>query len=161
MEVHGTFDTGAYASWGPTVANRVPVHATGPYLTPAYAACAKAIHTHNPVSGAFRGFGVPQAAIWQETLYDRLAEKTGMDRLEFRLLNALRDGDATGTGQILTAAGIAECLTALRPHWRAALARAADDPQRGVGIASCWSVWVTDRTLVKPSGPGPSPGAPC
>ena len=28
---HGDFDTGAYASWGPTVANRVPVHAMGPY----------------------------------------------------------------------------------------------------------------------------------
>ncbi|WP_164125559.1 molybdopterin cofactor-binding domain-containing protein, partial [Stenotrophomonas maltophilia] len=33
-EMTGDFNTGAYASWGPTVANRVPVHATGPYKVP-------------------------------------------------------------------------------------------------------------------------------
>ncbi len=138
LEFDGLFDTGAYASWGPTVANRVPVHATGPYLTPNVHTTARAIHTNNPVSGAFRGFGVPQAAIWQETLYDRLADKAGLDRLDFRLSNALRDGDASATGQILGATGIADCLTALRPHWQRALAEAKAHPHRGVGIASCW-----------------------
>lgn len=134
----GRFDTGAYASWGPTVANRVPVHVTGPYCTPHVTARARAIHTHGPVSGAFRGFGVPQAAIWQETLFDRLADQAGIDRLEFRLLNALRDGDVTATGQVLQATGIHACLQALRPHWKRALAEAQAVPGRGVGIASCW-----------------------
>ncbi len=97
----GDFNTGAYASFGPTVANRVPVHASGPYLTPNYRAEGRAIHTNGPISGAFRGFGVPQATICQETLYDELAEKLGMDRLAFRLKNALRDGDETVTGQRL------------------------------------------------------------
>ncbi|MDZ4095641.1 MAG: molybdopterin cofactor-binding domain-containing protein, partial [Paracoccaceae bacterium] len=144
MEFDGLFDTGAYASWGPTVANRVPVHASGPYLTPHIIANARAVHTNGPVSGAFRGFGVPQAAIMQETLYDRLAGAAGLDRLEFRLLNALRDGDATATGQILRAAGIAECLKALRAPWARALrdaarANAAGGVMRhGVGVASCW-----------------------
>jgi CO/xanthine dehydrogenase Mo-binding subunit len=140
MEFTGRFNTGAYSSWGPTVANRVPVHASGPYFTPAITARARAIHTHGPVSGAFRGFGVPQAALWQETLYDKLAEKAGLDRLEFRILNALRDGQASATGQVMESTGIYECLTALRPHW----ARAMAEPQpgghvrRGVGVASCW-----------------------
>jgi aldehyde oxidoreductase len=140
MDVEGRFDTGAYSSWGPTVANRVPVHVTGPYLTPHVSARARAIHTNGPVSGAFRGFGVPQAAVWQETLYDRLAEAVGMDRLDFRLLNALQDGDASATGQIMQATGIAPCLTALRPHWQRALAEPQADGhiRRGVGIASCW-----------------------
>ncbi|MFT7058113.1 MAG: CO/xanthine dehydrogenase Mo-binding subunit [Pseudorhodobacter sp.] len=138
MKVDGVFDTGAYASWGPTVANRVPVHACGPYFTPAYHATARAVHSNNPVSGAFRGFGVPQAAIWQETLFDKLAEKAGLDRLEFRLRNALRQGDATATGQVLQAPGIVDCLTALRPHWLRALAEAKGIAGRGVGIASCW-----------------------
>lgn len=140
LEVEGRFNTGAYSSWGPTVANRVPVHASGPYYTPAISAKARAIHTHGPVSGAFRGFGVPQAAIWQETLYDRLAEKAGLDRLEFRLLNALRDGQTSATGQVMEATGIHACLTALRPHWTRALteARAEGHWLRGVGIASCW-----------------------
>lgn len=137
MEFEGRFNTGAYSSWGPTVANRVPVHVSGPYRTPAIQAKARAVHTHGPVSGAFRGFGVPQAALWQETLYDQLAEKVGMDRLEFRILNALRTGDATATGQKLQAAGIAECLEALRPAWKKAMSETIPG-RRGVGVASCW-----------------------
>ncbi|MFO1141449.1 MAG: molybdopterin cofactor-binding domain-containing protein [Amaricoccus sp.] len=144
LDFEGVFDTGPYASWGPTVANRVPVHASGPYRVPHVLARARAVHTHNPISGAFRGFGVPQAAIATEGMIDRLAEAAGIDRLEFRLLNAFRPGDATATGQVLAAPGIAECLEALRPHWRRALADAAGanragGPERnGVGIASCW-----------------------
>lgn len=145
VEFDGQFDTGPYASWGPTVANRVPVHASGPYLTPDYSATARAIHTNGPISGAFRGFGVPQAAIWQETLYDRLADQAGIDRLEFRRINALREGEASVTGQILTAPGIVACLAALQTHWTRALAKAAARNQaadgalrHGVGVASCW-----------------------
>ncbi len=138
VEFEGRFNTGAYSSWGPTVANRVPVHVSGPYLTPNITAKARAIHTHGPVSGAFRGFGVPQGALWQETLYDQLADKAGLDRLEFRILNALRDGDASATGQVLRATGIHDCLTALRGHWSVALTDAAGKPGRGVGVASCW-----------------------
>ncbi|AZO40614.1 aldehyde oxidase [Mesorhizobium sp. M7D.F.Ca.US.005.01.1.1] len=145
MIFSGDFNTGAYASWGPTVANRVPVHASGPYATPNYRAEGRAIHTHGPISGAFRGFGVPQATIMQETLYDELAGKLGMDRLDFRLKNCLRNGSETVTGQRLdSGVGIAECLESLRPHWVRATAdadafnSANRDRKRGVGVASCW-----------------------
>jgi CO/xanthine dehydrogenase Mo-binding subunit len=142
LDFDGTFDTGAYASWGPTVATRVPVHATGPYRVPHVRAEARAVHTHGPVSGAFRGFGVPQAALAQETMLDRLAEAAGQDPLEFRILNALRDGDVTATGQVLAGVGILPCLEALRPHWQRARAEAAQAAggvrRRGAGIASCW-----------------------
>jgi CO/xanthine dehydrogenase Mo-binding subunit len=102
------------------------------------------VHTNGPVAGAFRGFGVPQATIMQETLYDELAEKIGMDRLEFRLKNAFRKGSVTATGQVLEAAGIVECLEALKPHWARALRDAEafnaghQSRKRGVGVASCW-----------------------
>jgi CO/xanthine dehydrogenase Mo-binding subunit/aerobic-type carbon monoxide dehydrogenase small subunit (CoxS/CutS family) len=145
MVFTGDFNTGAYASWGPTVANRVPVHASGPYATPNYRAEGRAIHTHGPISGAFRGFGVPQATIMQETLYDELAAKLGMDRLDFRLKNCLRNGSETVTGQRLdSGVGIFECLDALRPHWARAIADADTfnssnvNKKRGVGVASCW-----------------------
>ena len=144
MRFDGAFNTGAYASWGPTVASRVPVHASGPYRTPDYRATARAIHTNGPTSGAFRGFGVPQAAIAQEVLYDDLALTLGMDRLAFRRLNAFVDGDRTTCGQILPSVGLTDCLDALTPHWEAALQaasaqNAAGGPtRRGVGVASCW-----------------------
>ncbi len=55
-------------------------------------------------SGAFRGFGVPQSAIAQESLFDELADKLGMDALEFRLLNALENGSPTVCGQVFAQA---------------------------------------------------------
>src|SRR5207302_841655 len=101
----------------------------------------RAVHTHEPPAGAFRGFGVPQAAIAQEQLLDEIAIKLGIDPLEIRLTNALRRGQTTATGQVLTAsAGLAECIAALKPHWTTAR-RAAErhnetasgDLRHGVG----------------------------
>ncbi len=145
MDFAGDFNTGAYASWGPTVANRVPVHASGPYFVPNYRALTRAVHTHAVPAGAFRGFGVPQAAIAQEQLYDQLAEKLGIDKLKFRLMNALGPDQPTVTGQVLGAGtGIRACFAALEPHWRrakdeAAQANANPSPiRRGVGVAGMW-----------------------
>ena len=147
--IDGNFNTGAYASWGPTVANRVPIHASGPYRIPNYRAHTKAVHTHCAPSGAFRGFGVPQAAVAQETAFDDLANQVGMDRLAFRLHNVLKNGAPTVTGQVFDGAvGITECLTALQPKWNDATenARTANEKAKtdgsyfryGVGVASGW-----------------------
>ena len=145
LRFDGDFNTGAYASWGPTVANRVPVHASGPYHVSDYRARSRAVHTHCPPAGAFRGFGVPQSAIAQETAFDLLAEKLGLDPLEFRLKNALADGVPTVCGQVFDqGVGIAPCLEALRPAWEEAKAECArfnarnDTVKRGVGIAGAW-----------------------
>ncbi len=144
-DVRATFDTGAYASWGPTVANRVPVHAMGPYAVPNVRTWGEAFFTNGPPAGAFRGFGVPQAAIAHEAMIDELADATGIDRLEFRHRNALRVGDTTATGQVLAhSAGLAQCLDALRPAWREAQEKAAafnaegGPHRRGVGVGCMW-----------------------
>ena len=144
MTFEGEFNTGAYASWGPTVATRVPIHASGPYRVPHYLAEAHAIHTSGPTAGAFRGFGVPQATILQEIMMDRLALDLGIDRLDIRRRNALLDGDRTVCGQQLHGVGIAECLDALAPAWEEAGPRIAafnaehSTVKRGLGVASCW-----------------------
>jgi CO/xanthine dehydrogenase Mo-binding subunit len=104
------------------------------------------VHTNIVPAGAFRGFGVPQAAIAQEQIYDELADRIGMDRLEFRILNALEDHTPTVTGQVLgEGVGIRACLESLRPKWQAARASvaefnaAANGPlRRGVGVAGMW-----------------------
>jgi len=145
MDLDGEFNTGAYASWGPTVAARVPIHGSGPYEVLHYRALTRAIHTNLVPAGAFRGFGVPQATIAQEQLYDSLAEKLGMDKLEFRLRNALGETSPTVTGQIIgSGVGIRACFEALKPRWSVARAEAAafNKPghrlRRGVGIAGMW-----------------------
>jgi aldehyde oxidoreductase len=146
MELEAEFNTGAYASWGPTVAGRVPIHGSGPYNVPNYRALTKAVHTHIVPAGAFRGFGVPQGTIAQEQLYDALAEKVGMDKLQFRILNALDSCTPTVTGHILgEGVGIRACFEALLPRWKLAHqeAPAFNETQsptlrRGVGVAGMW-----------------------
>ena len=105
----------------------------------------RAVFTNEPPGGAFRGFGVPQAAIANETLMDDLAERLGLDRWEIRRRNALGNGDATPSGQVLAqSAGLPQCLDALEGDWEEALARVAahnaGNPRRrrGVGIACMW-----------------------
>jgi len=122
------------------------VHGSGPYHVPHYRALTRAVHTNLVPAGAFRGFGVPQAAIAQEQLYDELADRVGMDRLEFRILNALDGKTPTVTGQILgEGVGIRACLEALRPKWQDARRKAAEfnaekhgSLRRGVGVAGMW-----------------------
>jgi len=146
MDFAADFNTGAYSSWGPTVAARVPVHASGPYYVPHYRALTRAVHTNLVPAGAFRGFGVPQTAIAQEQLYDDLADRLKIDRLEFRIINALDDDTPTVTGQVLGAGvGIRACFEALRPRWAAAHTEAAEfnanasgPLRRGVGVAGMW-----------------------
>ncbi|HEY3147700.1 MAG TPA: molybdopterin cofactor-binding domain-containing protein, partial [Dongiaceae bacterium] len=154
---HAELDTGAYASWGPTVANRVPVHAAGPYVVPHAKTRGTAYFTNCPPSGAFRGFGVPQSAIASEAAMDELADGLGMDWLEFRRLNALRQGDATITGQVLEdSVGIVETLDALEPYWRewnkaaAAFNEASAPTKHGVGIACSW-YGIGNTSLSNPS----------
>ena len=145
FDFRGFFNTGAYASWGPTVANRVPVHASGPYQVADYRAEAKGIYSNCPPSGAFRGFGVPQSAIAQECLFDELADELGIDALQFRLMNALDNGVPTICGQVFDqGVGIKACLEALLPAWEAEKAAAeafntgSNSVKRGVGVAAGW-----------------------
>ncbi len=156
-EVDADFDTGAYASWGPTVATRVPIHASGPYAVPNVRTRGRGFFTHCHPAGAFRGFGVPQGAIAHEAMMDELADKLAIDRLEFRLRNALKAGDATATGQVLEhSAGLGECLEQLRPHWLraqrdiATFNATATRTRRGVGIGCMW-YGIGNTSLSNPS----------
>ncbi|MDY0882798.1 molybdopterin-dependent oxidoreductase [Dongia soli] len=157
VRFHGDYNTGAYASWGPTVANRVPVHAMGPYQVPAVYCTTRAIYTNDTPAGAFRGFGVPQAAIALETMLDDLAEKLNLCPFEFRYQNALDKGSLTASGQRLEASvGLRACLDALRPHWQRMRSEVADFNKRsgalrrGVGVGCGW-YGIGNTSLPNPS----------
>ena len=68
------------SSWGPAVANRVPIHASGPYRVPHVRALTRAVLTNDSIAGAFRGFGVPQSTLLGELLIDELAARAGQGR---------------------------------------------------------------------------------
>ncbi len=108
-ELYG--DGGAYASLSDKVLTRATTHATGPYVVPNAKIDCYAMYTNNPVSGAFRGFGVTQSAFAVEQNMDLLAEALGMDAVELRRKNAQRVGVVTATGQLLReSVGLLETL---------------------------------------------------
>jgi aldehyde oxidoreductase len=97
MVFDGDFNTGAYASWGPTVANRVPVHASGPYLHAAYyraTLAARSIRTGRSPA-RFGASACRKRPSCRRRSTTSLPQKLGIDRLAFRLRNALRDGQPT------------------------------------------------------------------
>jgi CO/xanthine dehydrogenase Mo-binding subunit len=111
VEVYITSDSGAYASYGPAVLTRAVVHAMGPYEVPNVRIDALFAYTNNPMSGAFRGFGVPQVAVCHEGQMNALAKALNMDPVQLRLLNAHKVGTTIATGQVLSeSVGFAETL---------------------------------------------------
>lgn len=126
-------DSGPYASVGMKVLERAAGHICGPYTVENVDVKAVAVRTNNPVCGAFRGFGANQAQFATEGAIDRLAEKVGISGWEIREKNVARPGSVWGPGQIMDegAAGILECLEAVRPHYDEAIARG-----RAVGIGA-------------------------
>lgn len=141
------FNTGAYASWGRTVAERVPLHASGPYEVDHVDCTTRAIYTNDTPAGAFRGFGVPQSAIALETMLDDIAGQLELCPFELRYRNALTKGSVTPSGQRLTASvGLRECLDSLWPQWNSWQAEVAASNRRdagsrlrrGVGVGCGW-----------------------
>lgn len=115
-----TGDTGAYASVGMKVMERVAGHATGGYFVPAVSIEARTVYTNNIPSGAMRGFGANQVCFAIESCIDDICHQAGFDRWQFRWDNALVDGLTTATGQKVFGVGIRQSLLAVKPDYDAA-----------------------------------------
>ena len=85
-------DAGAYAYTSTKVLGNAHLMVTGPYEIPNVKVDTYAVYTNNMPSGAFRGFGGPQAAFAAENQMNKLAEALGMDPVELRAKNVLTDG---------------------------------------------------------------------
>jgi CO/xanthine dehydrogenase Mo-binding subunit len=105
-------DTGAYADCGPGVAQKIGYTVVGPYRIPNVEVDSHCVYTNHPPNGAFRGYGATQAVWASERLMDVLADRLGIDPLELRLRNLLRDGDVFATGETMRDVRFAECLEA-------------------------------------------------
>ena len=114
LKLRARGDTGAYASVGTKVMERVAGHATGGYYVPVVDIEALTVTTNNIPSGAMRGFGANQVNFAIESCIDMICEKGGFDRWQIRYDNALVDGLATATGQILENVGIRDTLLAIK-----------------------------------------------
>jgi aldehyde oxidoreductase len=117
LKVRAIGDSGAYASVGMKVLERMAGHASGPYHVPNIDVEAIAARTNNPVCGAFRGFGANQAQFAMEGVMDRLAELVGIDPWTMRRRNVIMPGMVWGPGQIMDdgCLGALACLEAVKP----------------------------------------------
>jgi CO/xanthine dehydrogenase Mo-binding subunit len=119
-------DGGAYCDESPAVLNFALLMARGPYRIPDFRIRGKALYTNKLRSGAFRGFGNPQAGFASECQIDELALALGVDPFDLREKNVLRDGERWAGGHLLPTCRAGECLRAVRQ----AIARAPRSPDR-------------------------------
>ncbi|MCD4790414.1 MAG: selenium-dependent xanthine dehydrogenase, partial [Bacteroidales bacterium] len=118
VKLYAVGDTGAYASVGTKVMERVAGHATGGYHVSAIDLQAVTVYTNNIPSGAMRGFGVNQVTFALESCIDEICEKGNFDRWKFRYDNALVEGSKTATGQVLEGGvGIRATLEAVKDEF--------------------------------------------
>jgi len=142
-ELYG--DTGAYASLGVPVMTRATTHSCGPYVVPHSHADCYAMYTNNPPAGAFRGFGVVQAAFGIESAMDMLAEALHLDPMAMRKKNCLHIGSTTNTGHFLTeSVGLPDCLDAISTWWAENGVAAPFEPLTeeisGQRLVTCWGL---------------------
>ncbi|RJP52926.1 MAG: aldehyde oxidase [Anaerolineaceae bacterium] len=114
-------DGGAYMYTSNKVLGNSAITSSGPYFIPNVKTDVYGIYTNNLPGAAFRGFGAPQALFMAESQMNKLAEKLGMDPVEFRLKNALKDGDTMAMGTPApNPVSITQCIEAARDkfNWK-------------------------------------------
>ena len=124
LKVRAIGDSGAYASVGMKVLERMAGHASGPYALDNIDVEAIAARTNNPICGAFRGFGANQAQFAMEGVMDRLAHMVGISGWEIRKRNVIHPGSIWGPGQIMNdgCLGADMCLDEIKPFYDEAVA---------------------------------------
>lgn len=97
VEAEVIADGGAYASTSAEVIKVAALFASGCYEIPHITVDGYAVYTNNVPSGAFRGFGAPQAQFASEVMVTRLAHALGIDPVELRRRNIYREGSIEPT----------------------------------------------------------------
>jgi CO/xanthine dehydrogenase Mo-binding subunit len=100
-EVSIRLDGGAYEGLSSVVLQRAMFHSTGVYRFDHVRVDGRVLRTNTVPTGAFRGFGTPQAVFAIEMHMHSLAETLGEDPVDFKLRHLLRTGDTTVTGGAL------------------------------------------------------------
>ncbi|HEX9443201.1 MAG TPA: xanthine dehydrogenase family protein molybdopterin-binding subunit, partial [Candidatus Binatia bacterium] len=127
-------NTGAYADAGPRVTQKAGYRAIGPYRIPDAKIDAYCVYTNTVPAGAFRGFGSVQVAWAYESHTDLIAERLGMDPVDFRLKNLLKKGEEYTPGDTPVDCDLKEGLlkVAAALDWKK-----PPKPGAGKGLAVC------------------------
>jgi CO/xanthine dehydrogenase Mo-binding subunit len=139
---------GAYADIGPRVTQKSGFTAPGPYDIQDVAIDSYALYTNLPPAGALRGFGIPQLVWAYESHTDLIARELGIDPVEFRRRNLLREGRPQATGTAMKDAAIEKVLerTAVLMNWTEPFDRGTGTVRRGRGIAIGFKACIANTT---------------
>jgi CO/xanthine dehydrogenase Mo-binding subunit len=139
---------GAYADIGPRVTQKSGFTAPGPYDIEHVAIDSYALYTNLPPAGALRGFGIPQLVWAYESHTDMMARELGIDPVEFRRKNLLRDGRPQATGTVMRDAAIDKVLERLEVlmDWKKPFQKGTGTVRRGRGIAVGFKACVSPTT---------------
>jgi len=109
-QIRLVLDGGAYCSWSETTLGKACILSAGPYEIENLHAEAFVVYTNKTMTGAMRGFGAPQVCFAYESHMDDIAKALGIDPLEIRLLNTLKEGSLSPTSQVLHSVVVADTL---------------------------------------------------
>jgi len=135
-EVNMVLDNGAYISWGATTPTVMLMPISTLYHVPNFFYNAKIVYTNNTYCQAMRGYGNPQATWAIESNMDQLAEKAGIDALDFRMINK-NEADTESFGFKITSCGLEDCIQSVgeKLKWKEKRGK-QKSKARGVGMAS-------------------------
>lgn len=144
------WSAGAYADISPRLIKNGGYSSAGPYRIPHVAVDSYAVYTNVTPAGGFRGYAIPQVAWAYESQMDLIADRLGIDPVELRLQNLLRDGDEFATGQTVEDLHLGELVQTVseRIGWSGPGPTEASAPGlvRGKGIACTLKTTVTPST---------------
>ena len=110
-KVEAYYDMGAYALSGPANTKNACIIAGGPYNIPHRDYRTYAVYTNLPPAGPYRGVGASHVCWAYESEMDEVARRLGMDPVEVRVKNLLKENDRFITGEPMISVGISDCLT--------------------------------------------------
>lgn len=110
LEYRLIWDGGAYTEYGVNIVRAAAYSSTGAYDIPNVKADSYCVYTNNPVGGPVRGFGMCEMQWGIERQIEEIAKKLNLDQLQVRLLNGMKEGSTTATGQEIENSSFSKCL---------------------------------------------------
>jgi len=152
MEAQYYFGGGASNEYGVNIVRAAGYSCTGPYDIPNVKGDSYCLYTNTQIGSAMRGFGMPEIHWGLEQMMDRMAEKLGIDKAEFRRKNCVRTGDIILTGMTMPDIDLVACIdkVAKAINWGKKEEPSAPNKKRGKGMAIMW------KAPAMPPNPGSS-----
>ena len=127
------WDAGAYVEYGANVVNAAGLSATGPYRVENVDINSVCLYTNLPPGGPYRGFGYCEFTFGLESHIDRLAKKLGIDPVQFRLKNAIQEGDVLAYGGKMNPSALTEAIERVSKEIDWGVEEISEDPNKAIG----------------------------